>query len=342
MTRKNSLLVILLLLTACSDKIKLQKVECYPHEEVCNGLDDDCDEQIDEDSSVACSNACGSGVMTCSKGKLSSCSMREPVSPDICDGIDNDCDGQTDEDSEVSACYPRDSNELLYGECRFGINRCVYKQYSCVGWVGPEAEICNGKDDNCNGAIDEGVSKSLDIVLLLDNSCSMADKTEQLVTVTIQWVTKYSSRANLRFALVTAPSSNLNSDGVVTLEKNFSNVQDFIAILQTQHSVNNGREATIDAIYDISKSSNPLNLNWSSGANKIIIVYSDEEPQSFRYPQLTELQALNETTTNNVPVYVFTGGSMLWFWHYWQAQPFPQNSDLEKALDKIISDNSCK
>lgn len=342
MTKKSSLLILLFCLTACKDKIILQRVECYPQEEVCNGLDDDCDELIDEDSFVDCSNACGSGVMTCSKGKLSACSVREPTSPDVCDGTDNDCDGQIDEDSEVNACYPRDNSELLHGECRFGINRCVYKQYSCTGWVGPKAEECNGKDDNCNGAIDEDVSKSLDIVLLLDNSCSMADKTDQLINVTIQWVTKYSSRANLRFALVTAPSSNLNSDGEVTLEKNFSNVQNFITVLQTQQSVNNGMEATIDAIYDISTSSNPLGLTWSPGANKVIVVYSDEDPQSWRNPRLTELQAFNETTTNNVSVHVFTDSYILWSWRSWNVQTFSQNTILEKALDDIISSNSCK
>ncbi len=55
--------------------------DCVPSDEVCDGVDNDCDGLVDED------DACGGCT----------------PSDEICDGIDNDCDGLVDEDG---ACGP--------------------------------------------------------------------------------------------------------------------------------------------------------------------------------------------------------------------------------------------
>jgi len=42
------------------------------------------------------------------------------------------------------------------GECRTGIKTCNNSDWSeCVGGVGPTPEVCDGKDNNCNGKTDE-------------------------------------------------------------------------------------------------------------------------------------------------------------------------------------------
>lgn len=66
--------------------------------ETCDGLDNDCDGEVDEDLTRACSNACGAGTETCNAGNWEGCTA-PPTSPstEVCDGVDNDCDGQTDE-----------------------------------------------------------------------------------------------------------------------------------------------------------------------------------------------------------------------------------------------------
>jgi len=79
--------------------------ECTP--EVCNGRDDDCDTETDEDftdlgdvCSVGVGECENSGTMVCKADETDTeCSASEgEPSEEVCDGKDNDCDGETDED----------------------------------------------------------------------------------------------------------------------------------------------------------------------------------------------------------------------------------------------------
>jgi nitrite reductase/ring-hydroxylating ferredoxin subunit len=44
------------------------------------------------------------------------------------------------------------------GECMRGTMRCMSGALSCQGAIGPVTETCNGRDDNCNNMIDDGVA----------------------------------------------------------------------------------------------------------------------------------------------------------------------------------------
>lgn len=77
-----------------------------------NGLDDDCDGQIDEGCGCAdgdsrlCGTAagvCTYGTQTCSNGSWGACSGGDQPSMEVCDGLDNDCNGLTD-DGLLNAC----------------------------------------------------------------------------------------------------------------------------------------------------------------------------------------------------------------------------------------------
>jgi len=108
--------------------------KALPPSESCNGLDDDCDNQVDEDfplKGTPCNNgklglcfATGTYVCNGSGGGVVCNAPNINGTPEICNGLDDNCNGQID---EIPGCIP------------------------CV----PQPEICNGKDDDCDGKTDE-------------------------------------------------------------------------------------------------------------------------------------------------------------------------------------------
>lgn len=65
--------------------------------EVCDGRDQDCDGDADEDLERTCTGAFGAGTQVCQDGGWSDCA--EPAAPiEVCNGVDDDRDGATDEE----------------------------------------------------------------------------------------------------------------------------------------------------------------------------------------------------------------------------------------------------
>lgn len=126
-------------------------------EEVCNGIDDDCNGEVDEGwpRQVSCGvGACvATGQETCVDGILQSdCAPAPPSSDELCNGIDDDCDGQTDEG------WPREVSCGVGFCAATGQETCVDGVLSndCAPGNPTDEEVCNGIDDDCDGEIDEG------------------------------------------------------------------------------------------------------------------------------------------------------------------------------------------
>jgi hypothetical protein len=151
--------------------------------EVCNGIDDDCDGNIDEGvtttyyrdfdgdgygNATVSQQACSapSGYVANSTDCNDSNAAVHPGATEVCNGIDDDCDGNTDEG--VTTTYYRDLDGDGYGNATVSQQACsapsgyVANSSDCNdsnAAVHPGAtEACNGIDDDCDGYVDEGLT----------------------------------------------------------------------------------------------------------------------------------------------------------------------------------------
>jgi hypothetical protein len=150
-------------------------------EEFCDHVDNDCDGEKDEDVGVERwvdgdddgYGAPGTGTLTCDgdAGFVENdddCDDTNPgaspASEEVCDEVDNDCDGTPDDG--VTTEYYADLDGDGYGDGTLPLAACVQPTgYAATGddcddtlaAVHPDAdETCDGVDEDCDGAIDEG------------------------------------------------------------------------------------------------------------------------------------------------------------------------------------------
>jgi hypothetical protein len=174
--------------------------DCEPHaaaihagaDELCNGVDDDCDAATDEGfGELTCGvGACQNTVSECVDGVLHECLPGQPTE-ELCNGLDDDCDGETDEgfpddngngvpdclelDGDGDGVLDQDDNcpevanpdqddfdadglgDACDGDDDDDGEPDVTDCEPFNPAVFPAApEVCNGSDDNCSGEADEG------------------------------------------------------------------------------------------------------------------------------------------------------------------------------------------
>ncbi|MBK03298.1 MAG: hypothetical protein CL920_01905 [Deltaproteobacteria bacterium] len=156
----------------CKEGKLLCQEHYTPTPETCNGKDDNCDGKVDEnnpESQKPCQvkgqkGVCASGSTFCQAGTLR-CIQQRSATREVCNGKDDDCDGETDEGMSAQPCYTgtsgclqrSDGSYICEAPCQAGTRSCQQGIWSaCTGQTLPaQQEACNGKDDNCNGKVDE-------------------------------------------------------------------------------------------------------------------------------------------------------------------------------------------
>ncbi|MBK9733150.1 MAG: T9SS type A sorting domain-containing protein [Chitinophagaceae bacterium] len=148
--------------------------------EICNGVDENCDGQVDEGAqqtfyadndndsfgdpyvtAMACTAPGGFVVNNedCDDGNSST----NPDAAEICNGMDDNCNGTIDEG--VQQTFYRDADHDGFGDANvselacsapsgYVMNNTDCNDGSATTYPGAP-DICNGTDDNCNGQIDE-------------------------------------------------------------------------------------------------------------------------------------------------------------------------------------------
>tara|TARA_R110001583_G_scaffold15480_20_gene63664 strand:- start:2022 stop:3161 length:1140 start_codon:yes stop_codon:yes gene_type:complete len=274
--------------------------------EVCNNFDEDCDGLIDENLTKPCysgpegtssTGVCQSGEMICKEGKW-------------------------------------------YGEVSSGDLLLDF----CAGEVVPSREICDGADNDCDGTTDFGEEiPDTDILFILDWSGSMSGSISAVRMAMNRFANQFSAEDKLKWGLITGPRMlpALGQDDIdlaeyLRMETNVASFHDFMTSFSNAGSFSAGssNEMLRDAVYlsidnlstnspyDVSAaiwvnrfSTNigsipPLQqfkVDWRQDADRIIIVFSDEEDQSFLSPELQPSDLITAiTATPDTKLYVFT------------------------------------
>ncbi len=152
----------------------------------CDGLDDDCDGEVDEefmgdpgDGVPNLGEVCEAGIGGCRNEGVYICDAQNPTAvvcnavagmpggEELCDNFDNDCDMRIDEDYPtlgdpctvgVGACQPPEPGVVICDPENPRGTRCS------IDPLPEQPETCNFLDDDCDGTADEGFNLEADVL----------------------------------------------------------------------------------------------------------------------------------------------------------------------------------
>lgn len=207
----------------------------------------------------------------------------------------------------IASCYTGGGNTFENPPCRKGYTVCFGGHWGpCLEEIVPVPEegifLCDEVDNNCdacpdgriiNGVCIQNFGSGIDIVFVFDTSPSMVGKCESVRTAMEVIGAGFNGNDNIRFAIVLMPWNGLGCEPGILV--NLSDYATFQAALQGINCNNGPDEASWDTVYEIGMN-NPLydiqesaldgrptynRLSWHEGTVRVIIMFSDEEGQSY-------------------------------------------------------------
>ena len=279
-------------------------------EEICDGIDNDCDVLIDEsypEEHQLCGfvegadygvGICTPGVMKCDNGSVY-CDGHVGPSDEICDGLDNNCNGSADEgiaNSTAIVCYEGPQGTMAVGECRAGIRYCADGGFDvpCDGQILPTVEVCDNLDNNCDGEVDEGFdNRGVDLVFVLDISGSFDEEIESMIQG-IAPLLDDPITSTFRFGLVAVGTAGNGETRppyqYARMISNFVPADEFLDILEAARMIQSaGMEPTIDAMFWTMQL---YPFSWRMDSQKVIITMTDEIAQTVTGKTCSEISAI--------------------------------------------------
>jgi hypothetical protein len=163
---------------------KRTAAECYPSsKEPCYFLDDG----VAGPEGTVGRGICKEGERTCdAMGIWQVCAGAVLPGPELCNNIDDDCNGRVDDgfERDGTKCFAGD------GECRTeGSYACSPDGTESVCSTvakAPSTEVCDGKDNDCDGNIDDGDVDGTGASCKTGQAGACANGTKQCVAGSIQ------------------------------------------------------------------------------------------------------------------------------------------------------------
>jgi hypothetical protein len=259
---------------------------------------------------------------------------------EVCNNFDEDCDVRTDEEL-VSQCYSGPDETVNVGVCIPGELVCregswgndrngLFVDGMCLGEVTPvEEDLCTGNDDNCDGVVEKTMEET-DILFIVDISGSMSGTINAVQQAMETFSASYSDQEVIQWGLVVGPSSvnGFNRERLDMLT-NLAPFQQFMPVLASLDDDDTSKEMLYDALYlsiqnltpprfpplahvwRVNVSSSPTvsnwSINWREGAHHVVIVFSDEEGQSYLSPQVDRDEIVTTASAaDDLAIYTFS------------------------------------
>lgn len=349
----------------CSSGVWVDCDAPTPVAELCDGIDNDCNGRVDEGCSCVADDVmlcrenvidratglptnCGVGVSICDDmGSWGPCYFLT-TEPEKCDSVDNDCDGLIDGYAEQCG----DASTAGVGECRMGSKMCDFGTWTqCAGSVVPIAEVCNHRDDDCDGLIDEELNphERVDICFFIDGSGSMCSTMAALRAGISAYATDFIGSEH-RFCLGVFPGvePSGSASGIPVLMLTGSQTSALVDITEFQRALASldcsygGLEPSYDVGWLAANPADPLHIGWRSpmgsntGAYPYIIIITDEPAQTWEQTTMQSRETIVAQEMGDCRVgscaqgdeyetYVITPSS---FWMMWNDITFNEQSRL--------------